>query len=202
MTRQESRAATRADLVDAARRVFVERGYHGASLDLVAREAGYTKGAVYSAFGSKGQLFLAVYAREVERRWGAIEAEVAAAIASGERLDPGARSARDWFARMQAERDWLVVLLEFRLHAARDPELNAAYAIAHRHVVERLAGVLARTTGGDPDAALETAMTIVALGNGFALEHIVLPQDATEDRYVRASRALVRALLPSPDRRS
>src|SRR3712207_10080 len=63
-TRAASKAATRNGLLEAARRVFVERGYHGASLDLVAREAGYTKGAVYSAFANKADLFLAVYDRD------------------------------------------------------------------------------------------------------------------------------------------
>lgn len=51
---------TRADLLAAAGRVFAARGFEGASVDDVAAEAGYTKGAVYAHFGSKRDLFLAV----------------------------------------------------------------------------------------------------------------------------------------------
>ena len=195
LTRDEQTAATREELLRAARRVFADRGYHAASLDEVAREAGYTKGAVYSAFGAKGRLFLAVYEREMERRWSAVEQEIEASLSAGAQRDPGERAARDFFARMQAEGPWLLALMEFRLHAARDPELNAAYAALHRASLDRLAGVLRRVTDVDEAAAEEAALAGMALGSGFALEHLVLPADASEERYVRASSAVARALL-------
>jgi AcrR family transcriptional regulator len=59
---------TRADLVAAAHRVLLRDGFHGASLDQIAEEAGYTTGAVYSDFQSKDELFLAVLDQESERR--------------------------------------------------------------------------------------------------------------------------------------
>lgn len=201
LTRQEQTAATREELLAAARRVFTDRGYHAASLDEVAREAGYTKGAVYSAFGAKGRLFLAVYEREMHRRWAAIDDEIEALLAAGEWRDPGEESARNFFARMQTERSWLLVLMEFRLHAARDPQLNAAYAELHRGALERLAGLLQRLTDADRAAAYEAALAGFALGNGFALEHLVLPADASEERFVRASAAVAHALLTTPSRR-
>src|SRR6187200_1351795 len=103
LSREQQTAATREDLLAAARRVFADRGYHAASLDEVAREAGYTKGAVYSAFGAKGRLFLAVYEREMEQRWSIVDQDVDAALAAGEAGDAGERGARDFFARMRAE---------------------------------------------------------------------------------------------------
>jgi AcrR family transcriptional regulator len=195
MSRTERKAATRTELLDAARRVFVERGYHGASLDLVAGEAGYTKGAVYSAFGSKGQMFLAVYEREVDTRWSRIEHEVASRDRSDGPVDFGAESSRDYVERFRAEREWTLCLLEFRLHAARDAELNAAYSEAHRRVVERLAGVLALDSGRRPEDVLDVALAIVALSNGYVLEHLADPELASEHQYVEASRALVSGLL-------
>jgi AcrR family transcriptional regulator len=182
MSRAESKAATRSELLDAARRVFVERGYHGASLDLVAREAGYTKGAVYSAFGSKAHMFLAVYEREVDRRWTRIEESV-----HGD--DFPSEGGHEWFERVRVERDWTLALLEFRLQAARDPELNALYAAAHGRVLDRFAAIL-RTTGVAGDDARQLALDVVALSNGYALEHLVLPREATEQRYVATVKAL------------
>ena len=179
LTRAESKAATRDVLLDTARRVFVDRGYHGASLDQVAREAGFTKGAVYSAFGSKGAMFLAVWDREIEERWARLEAEPL----RGDELRRRRNS--DWFERIRAERGWTLALLEFRLQAARDPQLNAAYAERHRRVVERVGAMLGRA-GGDPDAALD----VVALSNGYALEHVAIPDEATEERYAAAVAAL------------
>ena len=59
LTRAESAERTRRRLLVAAQRVFFERGFHGASLEAVAEEAGLTKGAVYSRFEDKADLFLA-----------------------------------------------------------------------------------------------------------------------------------------------
>src|SRR3712207_5988200 len=67
LTRVEQRERTRADLVDAAERRFTRDGFHATSVDQVAAEAGYTKGAVYSNFASKEDLFFAVYERRAER---------------------------------------------------------------------------------------------------------------------------------------
>jgi AcrR family transcriptional regulator len=183
MSRAESKAATRTELLDAARRVFVERGYHGASLDLVAREAGYTKGAVYSAFGSKGHMFLAVYDREVDARWTRIESSLE------EMGDLRDGTSHDWFERVRVERAWTLTLLEFRLQAARDPELGALYAAAHSRVVDRVAGVM-RSGGVAGDDARALALDVIALSNGYALEHLALPDEATEARYARAVEAL------------
>src|SRR3954471_17194478 len=68
MTRAERAEQTRAELIAAARTVFLRRGFHGASLDEISAEAGYTTGAVYSRFGGKDELFLAVMDDHLERR--------------------------------------------------------------------------------------------------------------------------------------
>ena len=60
LTRAEQQSRTRAALVASARRVFGRDGFHGANLTAIAREAGLTKGAVYSNFDSKADVFLAV----------------------------------------------------------------------------------------------------------------------------------------------
>ena len=169
MTRAESKEVTRSELLDAARRVFVERGYHRASLELVAGEAGYTKGAVYSAFGSKGRMFLAVYEREIEGRV-AMFREIGA--------DPEA-AARQYLARVRGEPGWTLALLEFRLHAARDPELNAAYAERHRRYLDEIGAIV----GAD-------ALPVIALGNGFALEQLSMPEEEVERVFVEAARKL------------
>ena len=59
-TRSESKVRTRTDLIAAARSVFLARGFHPATLDEIAEQAGYTKGAVYSNFAGKDDLFLAL----------------------------------------------------------------------------------------------------------------------------------------------
>ena len=67
MSRAERREQTRQELLTAAEACFVSRGFHASSVDQVAERAGYTKGAVYSNFAAKEDLFFAVYARRVDQ---------------------------------------------------------------------------------------------------------------------------------------
>ena len=60
LTRDERKAQTRERLIARAHQVFLRRGFHAATLEEIATEAGVTKGAVYSNFGSKADLFMAV----------------------------------------------------------------------------------------------------------------------------------------------
>src|SRR5262245_33076884 len=76
MGRQERREQTRSELVAAARSVFLRRGFHAASLDEIAAEAGFTKGAVYSNFAGKDELFVAVLAAHFAARVEIFEALV------------------------------------------------------------------------------------------------------------------------------
>ena len=61
LSRAERRQQTREELLSAAEACFVSQGFHATSVDQVAEQAGYTKGAVYSNFASKEDLFFAVY---------------------------------------------------------------------------------------------------------------------------------------------
>jgi len=67
LTRAERSAQTRAELMASARQLFLRRGFHASSLELVAQEAGFTIGAVYSRFGSKADLFLAILDEHIDR---------------------------------------------------------------------------------------------------------------------------------------
>src|SRR5688572_24240387 len=105
ISRADRKAQTREKLVDAAYAVFTRQGFHRSSLDQVAAEAGFTKGAVYSNFASKEDLFFAVYERRVAQ--GVAEAE-----ALIERLGLGAplELARRVVGRRRAGDDgWLAV---------------------------------------------------------------------------------------------
>src|SRR5437870_12294969 len=68
LSRNERKAQTRAELIDAAARVFARRGYHGTTVDDVAEEAGFTKGAFYSNFESKEDVFVELVA-DRSRNW-------------------------------------------------------------------------------------------------------------------------------------
>jgi AcrR family transcriptional regulator len=126
-----ARTRTRRAVLAAAARVFAARGFHGASMQAIAEEAGYTQGAIYANFTSKAALFLAV----VDERLGAQTAEAHAALAEteeSERLDRVNRVGRQRLAAPGGGREALLGL-EFLLYAVRDePELRAGLAERYR----------------------------------------------------------------------
>ncbi len=127
LTRAEQRERTRQDLVAAAERLFVDRGFHATSVDQVAEEAGYTKGAVYSNFDSKEELFLAVFDARAGR--GASHAEDVLSESGDE--EGLRRLVSDSMRRRGREDGWLAVFLEFWAHAVRHPQLRDRFAAIH-----------------------------------------------------------------------
>src|SRR5258708_19886673 len=79
LTPERRRQQTRDYLLAAAAQVFAERGFHGATLDEVAAVAGFTKGAVYSNFNSKDDLFLALLESRYESETTSLRAYLDAA---------------------------------------------------------------------------------------------------------------------------
>ncbi len=141
-TRVERKAQTRSDLLTAARRVFLRSGFHGASVEEIAEEAGYTKGAVYSNFDDKAALYLAVLATHYEHRIGAYTD----IMLESEDFYEAMREV----SRFMAEADtrdprWLPLLSEFVAHAALDDELRIAYVEIRSRFLEAIARLLDAT---------------------------------------------------------
>src|SRR3954466_7102880 len=130
-SRARRKAATRDALLEAGRTVFVRDGYQRASLDRVAAEAGFTKGAVYGNFATKADLFLAIYEQRSAARATLI---THAAAASSDLEDLRRRMVDDWRHVVERERGWSLLLIEFWVHAAREPKtaLFLPYKNTHR----------------------------------------------------------------------
>ena len=151
--------------------MFVARGFHAATLDQVAAEAGHTKGAVYSAFESKADLFLAIFEERTRRRAEEIRRAAGRVGSLAELAQAGERF---WIATLRDEREWSLLLVEFEVYAARDAVLR-----------ERLAGILGlyrsamceaieavAAASGELLAVPAERLTVatLALGNGIMLE--------------------------------
>jgi AcrR family transcriptional regulator len=195
LSRAEQAGRNRALVLDAARRVFLARGYHGATLEQIADEAGFSKGVVYSQFDSKADLFLALLEARIEER-AAENARLAESLAG----DGGLPALMEHLARGdQATPGWLLLVIEFRVHAARDPVLSRRYTAVHDRTVAALAGVLATVSagGGDEPAAAPRwlAELALALSVGITLEQAASP-DALGDGPLPAVRLVASVLGP------
>jgi AcrR family transcriptional regulator len=124
LTPERRRAMTREHLLEAAAVVFARDGYHGASLDDVAAAAGFTKGAVYSNFKSKEDLFLALIDHRLEEQTAAFAAALDAPVAHGDDQLP---RIQELIAR-SFDRDQGALHYEFMAYAARNPEIRAKLA--------------------------------------------------------------------------
>jgi AcrR family transcriptional regulator len=183
LTRTERAALTRRELLGVAERRFFRDGYHGTTLDDIADEAGYTKGAVYSTFKSKGGLFLALFDEIVDRRieelrqvLGAHEDEEAKLAALGKQPADDGRS------------QFLLLTIEFWVHAARDPELLDAFSQGYR----RLRGKLAEIAPADgPLDEQRWAIVTLAFSNGLALERLIDPDGVPDDLMASVQRRLL-----------
>jgi AcrR family transcriptional regulator len=199
LTRAQAKEQTRERLLEAAERVFVERGFHAATLDQVAEEAGYTKGAVYSAFTSKADLFLAIFAERSRRR-----AEEFRALAPRVRSLAELAPANDRSIRtLREERKWSMLLVEFEVHAARDPALCARLAGIQRELRSTMGealGVAAAASGERLVVPAEQLMVaFVALSNGFILEGMTGASPNAPEALREALEMLMRGALASGD---
>ena len=189
LTREASRQRTRALLLDAAARVFARRGYRGATLDEIAAEAGFSKGAVYSNFESKEELFFAL----LERR----RAEQDAELARAPQGTPGASTAD--LGRLAAPVDldaweWGLLTLEFFLYAAREHGVRERLAADYRAERSAVAELLVRRRPAATATRLEPAelATItMALATGLGVQAALDPDAIPLDLHARTLRLLL-----------
>lgn len=171
--RRASREDVRRRVLDSARREFAAHGFDGVSLDQIATAAGFSKGAVYSNFATKSELFMALMDESVSARL-----EAARDVQLG---GPGDRVARRLGDRLIAEfagdSDWQLLLIEFWLRAMRDPSAREPFVTYRRHMREAIAEEIERKfPGGDSElTSMEIATTILALSNGLAIERLLDP---------------------------
>jgi len=120
LTREQSRALTRERLLASAALVFTREGYGGASVERIAEEAGYSKGALYSNFASKEDLFLEL----VDYHAGRHVAELCAILDATEGADATIGAACAWAAGLDHEPDLRLLLLEMIRRARNDADMR------------------------------------------------------------------------------
>lgn len=200
LTRRERRERTRACLLEAAGRVFARRGLAHASVDEVAAEAGFTKGAVYANFASKEELFLAMLAERAAQRL----AEMDRVLAGDEAPEARARiAARDFVEYLKSDPEWERLFFEAALHASRNEEFRAKLVARHAAIRDRMAEILKRrlrAAGVDPGFGdRELATMILAMAHGLAFERMIVPGLVPDDLFSSMLETFTRGLAaPAP----
>ena len=178
LTRKEKQAKTRSSLMSSAARVFCRRGLERASIDEVAEDAGYTKGAFYANFKNKEELFLAMLDERFTRR---IE-EVDRAFAGSESPPEQARQAASEFARsLYSDPEVTRLFLEFASYAVRDEGFREELTTRFATLRERLEQVYQRRAdeyGLHLDIPMERIVRmVIAMADGWAMWQLLEPDE-------------------------
>jgi len=184
LTPERRRAMTRQHLLDAAAIVFARNGFHGSTLDEVAATAGFSKGAVYSNFKSKDDLFLELFHDRVDRQFAVVS----------EALETGPDDQAEQFPRIRQilrsdtspwDDSFVTLWLEFILYARRNPDAQsklAASAQRARAQVQALIDHEYEVRGAAPHYPTAALAEIgLALFNGLGIDRLVDPSAVTDE---------------------
>lgn len=124
LTREQSRLRTRERILASAAMVFTREGYAGASVDRIAEEAGYSKGALYSNFASKDELFL-----ELVNFYGGIDInELCRRLDAVDGVDAVIATTCAWANELRHEPDLRLLILDMTRRVKGDAVLSARHA--------------------------------------------------------------------------
>lgn len=208
------RQKTRDRLLEAALDVFAEVGVDAAPVELIAERAGFTRGAFYSNFDSKAELFMALAERENTKRLEQVHVGIETVLPDmptemfGGTLDQKHSAVTETvaaFLRLQGDdRQWCLIEAEFRMQALRNPEFGRYFAEYNQAMLERLGTVLVDALGAlgmrlaiEP---LTAARMIVSTYHSFAEEALMTGAEApTHDNPdLQASIAALVTFLVEP----
>ena len=191
ISRKESQLQTRERLLDAALQVFSRRGYYAASVDEIAAEAGYSKGAVYSNFSNKEELFLAL----IDRRF-AKDARDYPGIINYMNEGLPVEEGSDFKEQVMKDSTWNILMVEFFLYAIREGTHRDELATRIeqlRGVMEENLSTLYAKLGKKPMLPVEELpWSIFSLGVGMMLQFYIDPNGLAKGVYERALQQLLK----------
>jgi TetR/AcrR family transcriptional regulator, transcriptional repressor of aconitase len=191
LTREESRALTRATLIAVGRRHFLRYGLGGAVAEKIAEDAGYSRGALYANFDGKEELFLAVIREEQARRLNVFSSILKQESSAKQRL----KKMRDTIANLLTDHDWIVLRAEFEAGALRNERIRQSFVEVHRQQI-RDGGDLVRDLLRSPEITSrlkpdDFITVIINLAHGLAVTQRILGAEISQ----KSTRTLIQSLF-------
>lgn len=195
-SREEQQAETRRRLLEVAEATFLEKGYYGASVALIAERAGFTTGAIYSNFSSKEGLLLDVLERHVAEQ----ARLLGVAVIESSSVDDVLRLVSTWFEELlNKDPRWTALEVEFTISAAGNRVIAKELIRRHRALRDDLAELLRRQSERlNHELPLESsalAEAMLSLGEGLSVRRLI---DKKSDAVAvfRQSLALLLGTVP------
>jgi TetR/AcrR family transcriptional regulator, transcriptional repressor of aconitase len=191
LTREESRAQTRAMLIAEGRRHFLRYGLGGAVAEKIAEDAGYSRGALYSNFDGMEELFLAVLQEEQALHLNFLRSLLNEEPSGKKRL----KKMRDAIADLMTDHDWIVLRAEFEAGALRSERIRQSFVEVHRQQI-RNGGELVRDLLQSPEVTSKLKpddfiTVIINLAHGLAVTQRILGTELSQ----KSTRTLIQSLF-------
>ena len=193
LTREESKELTRIRLVEAAERLFIRNGFDGASVEEISESAGYSRGAFYSNFEDKEQIFLAVIDHRRPKPHDNLFQETSGAP---DRIG----AAREWFSGQWRLKDFCALRSEFSRRAFRDRSVRKHLTELLRQELETYSASVGRylgATGGVP-AARPEIVVLVLLAAALGLGTLAVDTDPESEHMYAEAATLVFDRVTAP----
>jgi TetR/AcrR family transcriptional regulator, transcriptional repressor of aconitase len=191
LTREESKAQTRATLIAVGRRHFLHYGLGGAVAEKIAEDAGYSRGALYSNFDGKEELFVAVIQEEQARHLNFFRSLLKDEPSGKKR----SRKLRDAIANLMTDHDWIVLRAEFEVGALRSERIRKSFVEVHRQQL-RDGSELVRNLLRSPEVTSrlrpdDFITVIINLAHGLAVTQRILGAELSQ----KSTRSLIQSLF-------
>jgi TetR/AcrR family transcriptional regulator, transcriptional repressor of aconitase len=191
LTREESRAQTRATLIAVGRKHFLRHGLGGAVAEKIAEDAGYSRGALYANFNGKEELFVAVIQEEQARHVNVFRSLLKEEPSGKKRL----KKMRDAIADLMTDHDWIVLRAEFEVGALRSERIRQSFIEVHRQQL-RDGSELVRDLLRSPEVTSKLKpddfITVITnLAHGLAVTQRILGAELSQ----KSTRNLVQSLF-------
>jgi AcrR family transcriptional regulator len=198
---QQRTEATRRALLEAARRIFAHDGFEASRIEDIAAATGHTRGAFYAHFSSKEDLFFALLEQDAGERLRVLCAVLEKCQGPERRL----QALRKYYVARVADRQWVLLTLEFKLFALRHPKLRARLARTHRRIreslkLEMISKLIPELMRGRPESRELRRVALEAVLNGLVLEHAYDPETISQTQAVTVLGRMFDVLMPPPDR--
>ena len=197
LTRRESQDATRERLIQAARKAFVRHGFDAASVEKIAADAGFSRGAFYSNFRSKDELFVAVLQAERQGIEKALDEIVRRESDPAKRL----HAVLQWYINIDLKQAGTILQTEFMLRAFRNRAARARMAEFNRRRIADYTALVTRhfaESGAAPSVRPEIiAVTLLAAASGLDELELLDPGPENKDLFAECRDLVFRRLIPS-----
>ena len=174
---QQRTEETKRVLLQSARLIFARDGFEACRIEDIAVAAGFTRGAFYAHFETKEELFLALLREEIEKH----AARVRALLEKFDTVESRWAALREYYVKCITDREWVLLMLEYKLFAVRHPKLRPRLAALHRRMRSVIDAQVSRELLGVENADQEPkSAALEGIIAGLFLEHAYDPERLSE----------------------